>query len=77
MVVSQKNGYTIGEIKLFSTLILLVKIDAKVLDSYPFVKAFYDRMERNPDIKNCVLGNGNSVRGVPELKQFFIAPKDV
>lgn len=64
------SGITIGEIKLYSTLALLLLIDNGVLENYPGVLQFYLRWDQDKQVKD-MLDKAMSEWG---WQQYFIAP---
>jgi len=68
------SGTTIGEIKLFATLLLLVMIKADVLASYPNLSTFMATMGGNDKVAAVVAGNLPARNLTEPPTQYFISP---
>jgi len=67
------SGITIGEIKLFSTLHLLMLVKADALDAYPKLSKFMDTFRATDKVKAVLDGTASNMAAAP-LAQYFIAP---
>lgn len=73
------SGVTIGEVKLYATLALLLLIDNGILSNYPGLLEFYMRWENDPRIR-VALENGDATTILDVAlqewgwQQYFIAP---
>jgi len=65
-------GQTIGELKLFATLEMIVKVKAGVLEGYPNLLAFTQRLRETPQVKGVLEGTAKNMKGPGT--QYFIAP---
>jgi glutathione S-transferase len=67
-----RSGKTVGELKLFATLQMLVMVKVDVLASYPNLTAFMKRLTEDPKVKGILEGTAKNMGG-PKT-QYFIAP---
>merc|ERR1712232_1113081 len=66
------SGTTVGEIKLFATLQILLKLKADLLASYPKLSSFVKALEGNEKVKSVVDGRAKNING--QFGQYFICP---
>merc|ERR1712216_680969 len=67
-----RSGTTIGELKLWATLQVVLKVKSDVLDSYPNLSAFTKKLSETPQGKGLLEGTLKNMSG--QFPQYFIAP---
>mmetsp|Transcript_1598 Transcript_1598/g.3922 ORF Transcript_1598/g.3922 Transcript_1598/m.3922 type:complete len:243 (+) Transcript_1598:140-868(+) len=69
------SGVTVGELKLFATLQILVLIKADVLSGFPILLAFMGAMSERAPVKAILDGTAKGMSSGP-FPQYFIAPPE-
>lgn len=67
-----RSGVTVGELKLWATLQVILKVKADVLSSYPNLTAFTKRLSETPQGKGLLEGSLKNMSG--PFPQYFQSP---